>query len=63
MSALHCAQVLCVPCTGRLYRSRATSYRVLFRSSGEPLWLPVNVLEPRSRTYADTLERIQGPLA
>ncbi|DBA72149.1 TPA: hypothetical protein ACH3X2_010871 [Trebouxia sp. C0005] len=36
MSALHCAQVLCVPCTGRLYRSRATSYRVLFRSSGTP---------------------------
>ena len=60
MSALHCAQGLCVPCTGHLYRSRATSCRVLFRSSGEQLWLPVNVLGSRSRTYADTLKRNPG---
>ena len=53
----------CVPCTEYLYRSRASSCRVLFRSFGEQLWLPVNVLGFRSCTYADTLKRIQGPLA
>ncbi|DBA83865.1 hypothetical protein WJX77_008005 [Trebouxia sp. C0004] len=36
MSALHRAQVFCVPCTGHLHRSRATSCRTLFRCSGTP---------------------------
>ena len=44
MSALNRAQVSIVSCTDHLYLSRATSGRVLFRSSGEQLWLLVNGL-------------------